>query len=113
MPRSSGQGHRHLLTFMDGRRMCLGQNFVVTEFKVVLVVLVKNFVFELRDAVDSKIEIGRGLLPWPKLAGEGGCKLPLRVRPLSRPGEIANDPLRSAHGGVVSRSVSACTPYTY
>ncbi|KAF8432253.1 hypothetical protein L210DRAFT_2857572 [Boletus edulis BED1] len=48
---------------MDGRRMCLGQNFVVTEFKVVLVVLVKNFVFELRDGVDSKIEIGRGLLP--------------------------------------------------
>ncbi|KAG6375299.1 hypothetical protein JVT61DRAFT_3524 [Boletus reticuloceps] len=92
------QGHRHLLTFMDGPRVCLGKNFVVTELKVVLVVLVKNFVFELRDAVDSKIEIGRGLLPRPKLAGEVGCKLPLRVRPLL--GEIAND-----QGGVVSCSV--------
>ncbi|KAG6375286.1 cytochrome P450 [Boletus reticuloceps] len=75
------QGHRHLLTFVDGPRMCLGKNFAVTEFKAVLTVLVKNFVFELRDGVDSKIEIGRGLLPRPKIAGEEGCKLPLRVRP--------------------------------
>jgi cytochrome P450 len=28
------QGHRHLLTFADGPRTCLGKNFVVTEFKV-------------------------------------------------------------------------------
>ena len=28
------QGHRHLLTFSDGPKMCLGKNFVVTEFKV-------------------------------------------------------------------------------
>ena len=28
------QGHRHLLTFMDGSRTCLGKNFAVTEFKV-------------------------------------------------------------------------------
>ncbi|KAF8122230.1 cytochrome P450 [Boletus edulis] len=53
--------------------MCLGKNFVVTEFKLVLVVLVKNSVFELRDGVDSKIEIGRGLLPRPKLVCEVGC----------------------------------------
>ncbi|KAI9464900.1 cytochrome P450 [Boletus coccyginus] len=75
------QGHRHLLTFVDGPRTCLGKNFAVTEFKAVLTVLVKNFVFELRDGVDSKIEIGRGMLPRPKIAGEVGCKLPLRVRP--------------------------------
>ncbi|KAI9572414.1 cytochrome P450 [Boletus coccyginus] len=75
------QGHRHLLTFVDGPRTCLGKNFAVTEFKAVLTVLVKNFVFELRDGVDSKIEIGRGILPRPKIAGEVGCKLPLRVRP--------------------------------
>ena len=93
------QGHRHLLTFVDGPRTCLGKNFAVTEFKVmgltcvvatvsnsifwqaVLTVLVKNFVFELRDGVDSKIEIGRGVLPRPKMAGEVGCKVPLRVRP--------------------------------
>jgi cytochrome P450 len=75
------QGHRHLLTFSDGPRTCLGKNFALAEFKAVLSVLVKNFVFELRDGVNSEIEIGRGLLPRPKIAGEVGCKLPLRVRP--------------------------------
>ena len=94
------QGHRHLLTFVDGPRTCLGKNFAVTELKVcgcglglqltltalswqaVLAVLVKNFVFELRDGVDSKIEIdaGSGILPRPKIVGEVGCRLPLRVR---------------------------------
>ena len=43
--------------------------------------LVKNFVFELRDGVDTKIEIGMGLLARPKIAGEVECQLPLRVRP--------------------------------
>ena len=28
------QGHRHLLTFIDGSRACLGKNFAVAEFKV-------------------------------------------------------------------------------
>ena len=51
-----------------------------------LAVLVKSFVLELRDGVDSKIEIGRGLLPRPKIAGEVGCKLPLRVRPYAARG---------------------------
>ena len=49
--------------------------------QAVLTVLLKNFVFELRDGADTKVEFGRGLLPRPKLAGEVGCKLPLRVRP--------------------------------
>ena len=94
------QGYRHLLTFVDGPRTCLGKNFAVTEFKVcgcgvwwslilttffpwqaVLTVLIKNFAFELRDGIDSKIEIGRGVLPRPNIVGEVGCKLPLRVRP--------------------------------
>ncbi|KAG8218113.1 cytochrome P450 [Butyriboletus roseoflavus] len=75
------QGHRHLLTFVDGPRMCLGKNFAVTEFKVVLTVLVKNFVFELRDGIDSKIEIGRGVLPRPNIVDDVGCKPPLRVQP--------------------------------
>ncbi|KAF8436030.1 cytochrome P450 [Boletus edulis BED1] len=75
------QGHRHLLTFSDGPRICLGKNFAVTEFKAVLSVLVKNFVFELRDGRETKIEMGRGFLPRPRVAGEVGCKTPLRVRP--------------------------------
>ena len=28
------QGHRHLLTFVDGHRMCLGRGFALAEFKV-------------------------------------------------------------------------------
>lgn len=28
------QGHRHLLTFVDGPRMCLGRMFALAEFKV-------------------------------------------------------------------------------
>lgn len=74
------QGHRHLLTFVDGPRTCLGKGFSVTEFKTVLSVLVKNFVFELRDGPETKLEIGRGILPRPKLVGEVGTKTPLRVR---------------------------------
>jgi len=75
------QGHRHLLTFSDGPRICIGKNFAVAEFKAVLSVLVKNFVFELRDGEDTKIEMGRGFLPRPRVAGEEGCKVPLRVKP--------------------------------
>jgi cytochrome P450 len=29
------QGHRHLLTFVDGPRTCLGKDFAVAEFKVI------------------------------------------------------------------------------
>jgi hypothetical protein len=46
----------------------------------VLSVIVKNFVFELRDGPDTKVEMGRGLLARPKVAGEDGTKIPLRVR---------------------------------
>ena len=28
------QGHRHILTFSDGPRICLGRNFALVEFKV-------------------------------------------------------------------------------
>lgn len=28
------QGHRHLLTFVDGPRLCLGRHFALAEFKV-------------------------------------------------------------------------------
>ncbi|KAF9224543.1 cytochrome P450 [Gyrodon lividus] len=73
------QGHRHLLTFADGPRTCLGKTFALTEFKIVLSVLVK-FVFEMRDGPEAKIELGRGVLPRLELAGEVGCKMPLRVR---------------------------------
>ncbi|KAH7927044.1 cytochrome P450 [Leucogyrophana mollusca] len=74
------QGHRHLLTFVDGPRTCLGKSFAVAEFKAVLSVLVRNFAFEMRDGPETKVEMARGLLPRPKIAGEEGCRVPLRVR---------------------------------
>ncbi|KAG1849951.1 cytochrome P450 [Suillus subalutaceus] len=74
------QGHRHLLTFVDGPRTCLGKDFAISEFKAVLSVLVKNFVFEMRDGPDTPVEIARGLLPRPRVVGEDGIGVPLRVR---------------------------------
>ncbi|KAI0730033.1 cytochrome P450 [Fomitopsis betulina] len=74
------QGHRHLLTFADGPRICLGRHFALAEFKAVIFVLIKSFRFELRDGPDTKFEIKRAILPRPRISGEGGTKLPLRVR---------------------------------
>ncbi|KAG2144209.1 cytochrome P450 [Suillus clintonianus] len=74
------QGHRHLLTFVDGPRTCLGKDFAVAELKAVLLVLVKSFVFEMRDGPDTKVELGRGILPRPRVVGENGIGVPLKVR---------------------------------
>ncbi|KAG1873850.1 cytochrome P450 [Suillus subluteus] len=74
------QGHRHLMTFVDGPRTCLGKDFAIAEFKAVLSVLVKNFVFEMRDGPDTQIEIARGLLPRPRVVGEDSIGVPLKVR---------------------------------
>ncbi|KAL4064491.1 cytochrome P450 [Scleroderma yunnanense] len=73
------QGYRHLLTFADGPRTCLGKGFAVAEFKIVLSVLVKSFIFEMRDGPDTQVGMGRGMLPRPKVAGEEGTRMPLRV----------------------------------
>jgi Cytochrome P450 len=90
------QGHRHLLTFVDGPRTCLGKDFAIMELKVsdadqpvwalftvmqtVLSVLVKNFVFEMQDGPDTPIEVARGVLPRPRVVGEDGTGVPLRIR---------------------------------
>ncbi|KAH9928825.1 cytochrome P450 [Fomitopsis serialis] len=76
------QGHRHLLTFVDGPRTCLGRHFALAEFKAVLSVLIRNYAFELRDGPDTKTEVKRGILPRPSIVGEEGARLPLRVRRL-------------------------------
>ncbi|EIW82619.1 cytochrome P450 [Coniophora puteana RWD-64-598 SS2] len=54
------QGHKHLLTFIDGPRTCLGKAFAPAEFKAVLSTLVRNFAFDMWDA-DAKIKVARGL----------------------------------------------------
>ncbi|KAI0759738.1 cytochrome P450 [Trametes elegans] len=74
------QGHRHLLTFVDGPRMCLGRGFALAEFKAVLGVLIKNYTFELPDGPETKIEFVRGVLPRPRVAGNEGACVPMRVR---------------------------------
>jgi len=52
------QGYHHLLTFIDGPRHCIGKNFAVAEFKAVLSVLIRNFVFtpktDGKDVVRSR-----------------------------------------------------------
>ncbi|KAI0368462.1 cytochrome P450 [Pilatotrama ljubarskyi] len=74
------QGHRHLLTFVDGPRMCLGRGFALAEFKAVLGVLIKNYTFELPNGPETVIEYARGVLPRPRVAGEEGACVPMRVR---------------------------------
>ncbi|KAF9457218.1 cytochrome P450 [Collybia nuda] len=73
-------GHRNLLTFSDGPRLCLGRHFALSEFKAVLSVLIRNYVFELVDGPTTKIVSHKGILPRPKIAGQVGAKVPMRVR---------------------------------
>jgi cytochrome P450 len=74
-------GYRHLMTFGDGARSCLGRLFALTEFKAVLFVLVRNFMFEMTDGPGVQIVEGLGTLPRPKVAGSAEAgSVPLRVR---------------------------------
>ncbi|KAJ7039405.1 cytochrome P450 [Mycena alexandri] len=74
------QGHRHLITFLDGPRTCLGKSFALAEFKAVLSVLIKNFTFEFPDGPETEIGIHRALIPRPKVVGQPGGNVPMRVR---------------------------------
>ncbi|KAF7331038.1 Cytochrome P450 [Mycena venus] len=79
-PAKDLQGHRHILTFHDGPRTCLGKSFALAEFKAALSVLIRNYIFELPDGPETKIETHIAIVPRPKVAGENGAKVPLRVR---------------------------------
>ncbi|KIL67277.1 hypothetical protein M378DRAFT_159681, partial [Amanita muscaria Koide BX008] len=79
-PSKDFSGYRHLYTFSDGPRICLGRMFALAEFKAVLSVLIRNFTFELPSGPDTAIGIYKGVLPRPKLADETGCVLRMRVR---------------------------------
>ncbi|KAI0751771.1 cytochrome P450 [Daedaleopsis nitida] len=74
------QGHRHILTFVDGSRTCLGRGFALAEFKAVMCVLIKNYTFELRDGPETKIDHCRSVLPRPRVAGELGANVPMHIR---------------------------------
>ncbi|KIJ58837.1 hypothetical protein HYDPIDRAFT_33751 [Hydnomerulius pinastri MD-312] len=73
-------GYKHLLTFADGPRTCLGKGFAVAEFKAVLSVLIRNYAFEFKDGPGTKTDLAGGVMPRPKIAGEEGSRVPLRVR---------------------------------
>jgi len=74
-------GHRHIYTFGDGARMCLGRVFALAEMKAIVSVLVRNFSFELPDGPHTKVEMHRTtIIPRPKLAGEVRPILRMRVR---------------------------------
>jgi len=74
-------GSNRLHTFSDGPRMCLGKVFAMAEFKTVLSVLVRNFSFEFAGGPDTQVVFERnGSIPRPKVAGEAGWVLPMRIR---------------------------------
>ncbi|KAG1876043.1 cytochrome P450 [Suillus tomentosus] len=74
-------GYRHLMTFGNGARMCPGRLFALTQFKTVLFILVRHFVFEMADGAEVQIVKSLGLLPRPRVVGstKAGCSVPLRV----------------------------------
>ncbi|KAJ7071725.1 cytochrome P450 [Mycena belliarum] len=74
------QGHRHLITFLDGPRTCLGKSFALAEFKAALFVLVRNFTFEFPDGPETAIGTHRGIIPRPKVAGQPAANVPMKVR---------------------------------
>nr|GAT56756.1 predicted protein [Mycena chlorophos] len=76
------QGHRHLLTFLDGPRTCLGKSFALAEFKAVLSVLVRNYSFEFPgpEGKDTRVKTVLGLIMRPAAEGEDGPIVPLRVK---------------------------------
>ncbi|KAF7351430.1 Cytochrome P450 [Mycena sanguinolenta] len=75
------QGYRHLLTFVDGARMCLGKTFALVEFKAVLSVLVRNYTFEFPNGAETALGRHRNILFRPKVEGETGYGVPLKIRP--------------------------------
>ncbi|KAG2341448.1 cytochrome P450 [Suillus weaverae] len=78
--RETLHGYRHLMTFGDGARMCLGRLFALTEIKAVLFVLVRNFVFEMADGPGVQVVESFGTLPRPRVVWSAASSVPLRVR---------------------------------
>ncbi|KAF8650590.1 hypothetical protein AX16_005188 [Volvariella volvacea WC 439] len=76
------QGFKHILSFGEGPRICIGRGLALIMLKASLFVLLRNFSLELRDGRFTKIESHWSLLPRPKVAGEEGCRVPIKVRHL-------------------------------
>ena len=46
----------------------------------VLSVLIRNYAFNLRDGPETKLDLVTSILPRPKVVGEEGYAMPMRVR---------------------------------
>ncbi|KAH9928826.1 cytochrome P450 [Fomitopsis serialis] len=75
-------GHKHLLTFVSGPRLCLGRHYALAEAKAVLCLLVRSYAFEFADGPDTQTGINGWLLSRPIIPGGDGQSVPLRVRRL-------------------------------
>ncbi|KAK7448082.1 hypothetical protein VKT23_013839 [Stygiomarasmius scandens] len=66
----------------EAAREVSGKGFAIAEFKAVLSVLICNYIFEFPDGKDviPKIEVHQSILPRPKIEGQQGARVPLRVR---------------------------------
>ncbi|KXN88329.1 11-oxo-beta-amyrin 30-oxidase, partial [Leucoagaricus sp. SymC.cos] len=73
------QGHRHMLTFSDGPRICLGRTFALAEFKIILAMIVRHYRFELPNGPTTPIVKHPSILPRPKVEGYEGGQVPLKV----------------------------------
>jgi cytochrome P450 len=74
--------YRHLMTFIDGPKTCLGKSFAVLEMKAVLAVLFRKYAFELLQGPETPIGKSVSIVLRPKVEGEKGARVPLRVRRL-------------------------------
>ncbi|KDQ09988.1 hypothetical protein BOTBODRAFT_178543 [Botryobasidium botryosum FD-172 SS1] len=75
-PSELTQGWSNLFAFLEGPRMCLGFRLALLEYKFMLTSLIKTFVFHDTGA---KIEAHWSNTLQPKVVGEEGVNLPLRV----------------------------------
>ncbi|KDQ09982.1 hypothetical protein BOTBODRAFT_190763 [Botryobasidium botryosum FD-172 SS1] len=75
-PSELTQGWSNLFVFSEGPRMCIGYRLALLEFKVILSSFVKAFV--LHDT-GAEIEYIWAVTLQPKVAGEEGLNLPVRI----------------------------------
>ncbi|KAJ6545277.1 cytochrome P450 [Mycena capillaripes] len=61
-------GFHHTMTILDGPRTCLGKGFALAEMKIVLSLLVRNFVFSQKNGADT-LEVRQSHFFWVPTRG--------------------------------------------
>jgi len=67
-------------SFGEGPRVCVGKAFALTQLKIVLSVLIREFVFELPQGPETPIDVHFSLTSRPKIGGLEGANFPFIVR---------------------------------